>query len=391
LGASVWWPNKDTQADEPDSQRVALTVPDPLINVSNGRLRSVTHHADHTTTWEWFAANPINNYAIAVATGAYTHFSDTLIGEKGKLSVDYYPLAIHLDAARRQWPQNAIPMLKCFEHWFGPYPWYEDGYKLIEVPNSGMEHQTAVSYGNGFRDGYNGRGASLRFRFDFIIIHESAHEWFANNITAKDQADMWIHESFANYAEGLFAECKFNSADSGAAHIRLNSRGANRAPLIAHYGVNDQPPGDMYGKGGWMLHTIRQVVDNSEKWRQVLRGLNREFWHQTVTTRQIEDYMTKASGKDLTRIFDQYLRTTMIPVFEYKVEGDTLSYHWTNVIPGFDMPIKVMLADSSWSWVTPTERWQTATLKLTQPGNFKVDPNFLATARQFGEPEPPVR
>jgi aminopeptidase N len=390
MGASAWWPNKDTQADEPDSQRIALTVPDPLIDVSNGRLRSVIHHPDKTTTYEWFASNPINNYAIAVAAGIYTHYSDTLSGEKGKLSTDFWPLAYHLDAAKRQWTPNALSMLSCFEHWYGPYPWYNDGYKLIEVPNAGMEHQTAVSYGNGFKDGYGGRGASLRFHFDFIIIHESAHEWFANNITAKDQADMWVHESFANYAESLYAECKFNSKDSGAAY-NLTNRPRNDTPIIPAYGVNAEGSQDMYGKGGRMLHTIRQIVDDDEKWRSILRGLGSTFYHQTVMGKQIEEYIGEHSGHDLTKVFDEYLRTTMIPNFEYRITGDSLSYHWTDVVPGFNMPIRVTLRDGGYTWLSPTESWKTARIELARPEEFKIDPNFLATARKFGDPPPAAR
>jgi aminopeptidase N len=390
MGASAWWPNKDTQADEPDSQRIALTVPDPLMDVSNGRLRSVTHHPDKTTTYEWFAANPINNYAIAVAAGMYAHYSDSIVGEKGKLTADFWPLAYHVDAAHRQWNPNALSMLKCFEHWYGPYPWYNDGYKLIEVPNAGMEHQTAVSYGNGFRDGYGGRGASLRFHFDFIIVHESAHEWFANNITAKDQADMWVHESFANYAEGLYTECKYNSADSGAAYI-LTNRPRNDTPIIPAYGVNAEGSQDMYGKGGRMLHTIRQLVNDDEKWRGILRGLGATFYHQTVMGKQVEDYINQHSGHDLTKVFDQYLRTTMIPEFEYKIDGNTLSYHWTNVVPGFNMPIRVSLADSGYAWVEPRQAWRTVLLAMTQPDKFHVDPNFLAVEHKVGDPEPAGR
>ncbi len=285
IGASVWWPNKDTQADEPDSQRVALNVPHPMIHVGNGRLRSTTKNADGTTTYEWFVTNPINNYAINVAAGSYAPYSEVYEGEAGKLTLDFWPLTYHLDTAKRHWAQ-VRPMLKCFEHWFGPYPFYEDGYKLIEVPNTGMEHQSAVTYGNRFANGYGGRdgsGTGLGLEWDFIIVHESAHEWFANNITARDQADMWVHESFANYAEGLYIECLFGK-ESGARYTVGTRRGIrNDRPIIPNaYGVNAQGSGDMYPKGGNMLHTIRQIVDDDEKRRGILRGLNRTFRHQAV-------------------------------------------------------------------------------------------------------------
>ncbi|HEX5581273.1 MAG TPA: M1 family metallopeptidase, partial [Gemmatimonadaceae bacterium] len=316
LGASVWWPNKDTQADEPDSQRVALRVPDPLVAVANGRLRDTVRHGDGTTTYEWFVANPINNYAININAGRYAHYRDTYEGLGGTLTLDFWPLDYNVERARRQWTPQARSMLACFEYWFGPYPFYEDGYKLIEVPYAGMEHQSAVTYGNRFANGYLGRDASgtgLGMQWDFILVHESAHEWFANNITAKDQADMWVHESFTNYAENLYTECLFGK-DAGARYVIGTRRGIrNDRPIVAAYGVNDEGSGDMYVKGGNMLHTIRQVVGDDARWRDILRGLNRTFRHQTVTGAQIEGYISRAAGRDLSKVFDQYLRTTMVP------------------------------------------------------------------------------
>jgi aminopeptidase N len=335
--------------------------------------------------------NPINNYAIAVAAGSYAHFSDTLIGEKGKLSLDFWPLDYHLDAGRHQFAQ-AKAMLQCFEHWFGPYPWYEDGYKLLEVPNAGMEHQSAIAYGNYYENGYRRNdvsGTGIGRRFDFIIIHESAHEWFGNNITTKDLADMWVHESFANYAENIYVECRLGK-QSGAEYVigsRRNIR--NDAPIIAPYGVNEQGSGDMYYKGGNVLHTIRQIVGDDEKWRGILRGLNQTFWHQTVMSSQIEEYIGKQSGKDLTRVFDQYLRNTKVPVLEYKIEGNTLSYRWADVIPGFNMPVGVTLSGTGFTTVHPTEAWQTAQTTLTNPAEFKVDPNYYVLARDVMAPAKP--
>ena len=383
MGASVWWPNKDTQADEPDSQRVALTVPDPLVNVSNGRLRSTKKNPNGTTTYEWFVVNPINNYAIAVATGNYAHYTETFDGAKGKLTMDYWPLDYNLANAKRQFPQ-ARTMLKCFEHWFGPYPWYEDGYKLLEVPNTGMEHQSAVSYGNWYANGYRKRDASgtgLGLKWDFIIIHESAHEWFGNNITAKDNADMWVHESFANYAEGIYTECLFGK-DAGARYIIGNRQGIqNDRPIIPDYEVNDQGSGDMYPKGGEMLHTIRQLVNDDEKWRDILRGLNQTFWHQTVMGKQVEDYISAQAGMNFGKVFDQYLRTTMIPTLEYRITGDTLAYRWVDVVPGFDMPVRVTLDWPTWTLIRPTSAWQTATVHLANPTDFRVDENFYVAPK----------
>jgi aminopeptidase N len=385
MGASVWWPNKDTQADEPDSQRVAITVPDPMINVSNGRLRSTTHNNDGTTTYEWFVTNPINNYAIAVAAGKYTHWTETYQGERGPLQMDFWPLEEHLEGARRQFPQSRS-MLKCFEHWFGPYPWYEDGFKIVEVSNNGMEHQSAIAYGNGYANGYRGRdgsGTGLGMKWDFIIVHESAHEWWGNNITTRDLADMWVHESFANYSEGIYTECLFGR-DSGAAYTVGTRRGIrNDRPIIPPaYGVNAQGSGDMYPKGGNMLHTIRQVVNDDEKWRGILRGLNQTFWHKTVMGSEVEQYISTQSGVDLAKVFDQYLRTTMIPVFEYSVDGNTLRYRWSNVVPGFDMPLSVRLTPRGYSRLKPTEHWQEVRVEFADPSAITVDVNYYVTAKR---------
>jgi aminopeptidase N len=385
VGASIWWPNKDSQADEPDSQRVALTVPAGLVEVSNGRLRSQTKNADGSTTFEWFVTNPINNYAIAVAAGHYAHYSDVYQGLRGPLTLDYWPLDYHLEAAQRQWPQ-VKPMLACFEGWFGPYPWYEDGYKLIEVSNNGMEHQSAVAYGNLFANGYrrrDGSGTGLGMQWDFIIIHESAHEWWGNNITTQDLADMWVHESFANYSEGLYTECLYGK-EAGAAYTVGTRRGIrNDRPIVPGvYGVNAQGSGDMYPKGGNMLHTIRQVVDDDTKWRGVLRGLNATFWHQTVRGTDVEQYISRAAGVDLSKVFDQYLRDVRIPVFEYRSLPGRTEYRWTEVVDGFDMPVKVTIGGTPRT-LTPTSAWQTLD---GATGPVSVDRNFYVTSRAVAAP-----
>jgi aminopeptidase N len=363
LGASVWWPNKDYGAEEPDSQRIAITMPDSLTNVSNGRLRSVRNNGDGTTTWEWFVSRPINNYGIAVNAAKYAHFTDYYKGELGVLTMDYYPLAIHEDTARVQFRQS-IPTVACFEKWFGPFPWYEDGFKLVETPHLGMEHQSAVAYGNHYKNGYRGRDLSQTgwgLKWDFIIVHEVAHEWWANNITAKDIADMWVHESFANYAEGLYTECQ-EGPSAGAEYI-IGSRAniKNQSPIVGVFGVHEEGSGDMYYKGGSMLHTIRQVVNDDRKWRETLRGANKTFWHQTITGQQLRDYFSKATGVDLSRIFKQYLETTQIPTLEYRLNAGTMSFRWTNVIPGFDMPVDVAFGDphGAWQRIIPTMAWQT--------------------------------
>jgi len=390
MGASAWWPNKDTQADEPDSQRVAITVPDPLVNVSNGRLRGTTRNADGTTTYEWFVASPINNYDVAVNAGHYAHFADTYDGEGGELTLDFHVLDYELPRARAQFAQTK-PMLRCFEGWFGPFPWYADGFKLVETPHLGMEHQSAVAYGNGYRNGYRGTDLSSTgwgLRWDFIIVHEAAHEWWGNNVTSADIADMWVHESFANYAESLYTECLFGR-EAGAAYARgTRARIQNDRPIVGTYGVNAEGSGDMYYKGGNMLHTIRQVVDDDAAWRRVLRGLNATFRHRIVTGAEVQAYVIRETGTDLSAVFAQYLTTTRIPVLEYAITGSTLAYRWADVVPGFAMPVAVTLADSGFARLRPTAEWQTATLTLRDPRHFTVDPNFYVLLREVAPPDP---
>jgi aminopeptidase N len=397
LGASVWWPNKDYLADEPDSQRVAITVPDPMIDVSNGRLRSTVHHDDATTTYEWFVSNPINNYNVAVNAGSYAHFGDVYDGEGGRLTLDYWPLAIHLDTARVQFRQ-VKPMLACFEGWFGPYPWYKDGFKLVETPHLGMEHQSAVAYGNHYVNGYwrGGRATGARpggggvdlsgtgegLDWDFIIVHESAHEWWGNNITMQDQADMWIHESFANYAENLYVECLRDTAAGERYVVGTRRAIRNDVPIVAPYGVNADGSGDMYYKGGNMLHAMRQVVDNDSLWRATLRGLNETFRHQTVTGAQVQRYINETTGIDFSKVFEQYLTTTDVPVLEYRNAGSGLEFRWTNVVPGFDMPVRVTVAPGRYDWIHPTTEWQTSRIALPQGSAFSVDPGFYVTAQR---------
>jgi aminopeptidase N len=384
LGASVWWPNKDYLADEPDSQRIAITVPDSMTDVSNGRLRSTKHNADGTTTYEWFVTEPINNYDVEVNAGQYAHFADEYQGERGKLTLDFWPLTYHVDTAKIQFKQ-VKPMLACFEHWFGPYPWYKDGYKLIEAPHLGMEHQSGVAYGNHFKNGYSGRdlsGTGWGMKWDFIIVHESAHEWWGNNLTDKDAADMWIHESFANYAEGLYAECQ-DGKQAGAEYMIGSRRNIkNDGPIIGTYGVNSEGSGDVYYKGGNMLHTIRQLIDDDEKWRGILRGLQSTFWHQTVTGAQVQAYINAHAGIDLTKVFQQYLTTPNIPVLEYKVAGTTLSYRWASVVPGFAMPVRAAVGDtSSFMLLHPTETWKAFGKPVAATDSLRVDRNFLVIAR----------
>ena len=379
LGASVWWPNKDHMYDEAESMLISVNVPKGLMDISNGRLQSVKQLKDGTTTYNWYVSNPINNYGVNINIGDYVAFSEKYKGEKGILDCQYYVLRNNLAKAKKQF-QDVTKMLKAFEHWFGPYPFYEDSYKLVEVPYLGMEHQSCVTYGNGFQNGYRGRdlsGTGWGLKFDFIIIHESGHEWFANNITYKDIADMWIHESFTNYSESLFVEYYYGK-EAGAAYVRGTRKNIqNDKPIIGQYDVNNEGSSDMYYKGGNMLHTIRQIVNDDEKWRQILRGLNSTFYHQTVTTKQIEEYISQQAGIDLSTVFNQYLRDTRIPTFEYYFKDGYLNYRWMNCVPGFAMSMKVTINGQE-VVLQPTTEWK---LKPTNATNsqLEINPNYYVS------------
>ena len=376
IGASVWWPCKEHPTDEPDSMLISVNVPKPLVDVSNGRLRVVEEH-ENSRTYHWFVSNPINNYGVNLNIGDYVNFKEKYEGEKGLLDCSYWVLSYNLEKAKKQF-QEVPRMLEAFEYWFGPYPFYEDSYKLVQAPYLGMEHQSSVTYGNEFKNGYRGRDLSQTgwgLKFDFIIIHESGHEWFANNITNKDVADMWIHEGFTHYSENLFLDYHYDSMAANAYVQGVRSSIQNDRPIIGEYGVSYEGSGDMYYKGANMLHIIRQLFDDDEKWRQTLRGLNKEFYHQTVTTSQVEGYISEAYGKPLNKVFDQYLRSTQIPTFTYRVLKNELLYKWENTIDGFDMPVRVLINGEE-EWLEPNSDSYKALQNLPENADILVDPNF---------------
>lgn len=382
LGASVWYPCKDHQADEPDSAEMHITIPDSLTCVGNGRFRGKINNGDGTATFDWAVTDPINNYNLIPYIGKYAHFSEVYEGEKGKLDMDYWVLEYELDKAKEQF-KDAPRMMKAFEYWFGPYPFYKDGYKLVQAPHLGMEHQSATAYGNRFKNGYLGRdlsGTGWGMKWDFIIIHESGHEWFANNITSKDIADMWIHEGFTNYSETLFTDYWYGKEAGNAYCIGTRKGIQNDIPIIGQYDVNQEGSGDMYPKSGNMLHSIRQVIGDTLL-RKILRGLNTTFYHQTVTTQQVESYINKHSKHDFSKVFDQYLRTTQIPVLEYKIDGYKLSYRYTDCVKGFDLPLKI--AFKTMQWIKPTEEWKTLDLYPEGDNSFSVDQNFYIKTKKI--------
>ncbi|MCB4808831.1 M1 family metallopeptidase [Tamlana sp. 62-3] len=382
LGASVWWPCKDHMYDEVDSMQISVNVPSKLMDVSNGRLRKVEQIGD-TKTYTWFVGSPINNYGVNLNIGDYVHFSEVYDGMAGNLDMDYYVLRDNLEKAKEHF-KDAPKMMKAFEHWFGQYPFYKDGYKLVEVPYLGMEHQSSVTYGNQYKTGFLGSdlsGTGWGFKFDFIIIHESGHEWFANNITDKDIADMWIHESFTSYSENLFLDYYYGKEASADYVIGTRKNVLNDKPIIGHYNVNKEGSGDMYYKGSNMLHTLRQLIEDDEKWRQILRKINVQFYHQTVTTKQIEDFLITETGIDLNAFFNQYLRDIRIPKLEYSIKGKTLKYRYTNIVENFDMPIQVEI-DGKSQWIQPNANWQTLELDVKNP-EIVIDRDFYIESEKL--------
>ena len=347
IGASIWWPNKDHGADEPDrGMDIIATVPAGLVAVANGRLQKRSNDAAaKTSTFHWRVTNPINNYGVNLNIGNYVSMPSSYDGEGGKLDVEYWVLEHQKAQAKKQFVE--VPRtLEAFEHWFGKYPFYEDSYKIVVVPYLGMEHQSSVTYGNGFQNGYRGRDLSatgVGMKFDFIVVHESAHEWWGNNISMKDAADMWIHESFANYAENLFVEYHFTEKEAQDYVIGCRKLIGNDTPIIGVYGVNKSGSGDMYYKGGNMLHTMRHMLNDDARWRKVLRGLNQEFWHKTIGTKEFEAYMSRECGFDYSLVFDQYLRTTKIPVLRYSATDGAVAMWWEDVVSGFSVPVVVSI------------------------------------------------
>lgn len=375
LGASVWFPNKDYQGDEPD-QGASLTVitDKDLVGVSNGRLIE-KRESDNKIAYKWEVKSPINNYNLIPYIGHYTEIKDSYQGEKGKLDLAYWVLDYNVEKAENQFVQ-AKDMLRSLEHWFGPYPFYEDSYKLVEAPHLGMEHQSGVAYGNGFKNGYLSTDLSESgwgLKWDFILVHESGHEWFGNSITTQDVADMWVHESFTSYSETLFTEQMFGQNAGNDYVIGTRKRIQNDIPIIGVYGVQQEGSGDMYYKGANMIHTLRQWINDDDLFREILRGLNSDYYHLTVTTQQIENYIAQKSKLHLDAFFDQYLRTTMVPILEYSIEGNQILYRWNNVVDGFAMPVRISGTDV---WLHPTTAWRNDAVDEEILKNFRIDRNF---------------
>jgi aminopeptidase N len=386
IGASLWWPNKDQWRDEVENMRISVAIPNGMVDVSNGKFMGKTDLGDGYTRWDWRVHYPINNYDVSLNIGNYEHFADRL----GGLPLDFYALPEDLEKARKQFAQ-AKGMLEAFQHYFGEYPFRKDGYKLIEAPYSGMEHQSAVTYGNHFANGYLERdwtGVGISPRFDFIIIHESAHEWMGNSITAADQSDMWIHEGWATYLECLYVEYMWGREDALKYTNGYKKKVANALPIIAARGVNATPPQDMYFKGALFLNTLRSVVDDDRRWWALIRGYYQHFKYRNIMTEDVVEYFNRKTGMNLTPVFDQYLRHTALPTLELTFDDakGTVSYRWKADEPGFAMPVRVGTKDH-WRIIRPTTSWQSMETPVPKD-RFEVatDLYYVNVARPVGLP-----
>ena len=369
-GASLWYPNKDHQSDEPEEALIEIAVPNGLTNVSNGRLIGKNDLGNGYTRWSYEVNNPINNYDIVFNIANYVHFKDTY----EELDLDYYVLPYNLEKAKKQFAE-VKPMMKCFYEKFGEYPFKEDGYKLVETPYLGMEHQSAVAYGNYYKMGYLGNdlsGTGIGLKWDFIIIHESGHEWFGNSITANDIADMWIHEGFTTYSEAVYVECRWGKEDALKYLEGLRKNISNKAPIIGDYGVNSEGSGDMYPKGANLLNTLRSIYDNDELWWKTLKDYTIKYKHQTIDTKMIEDFFNAPIATDLQPIFDQYLRYSAIPVLEFKESGKRISYRWNTEVADFNMPVDVFI-DKKEIRLTPSNTWKELSKEVEDLDDIEVN------------------
>jgi aminopeptidase N len=362
-GASIWWPNKDQWRDEVESMRLSVSIPSDLVDASNGRFMGKTDLGDGYTRWDWAIHYPINSYNVSLNIGRYVHFTDKL----GDLPLDYYVLPENLEKAKRQFAQ-AKPMIEAYEKYFGEYPFKKDGYKLIEVPYSGMEHQSAVTYGNRYANGYLERdwtGVGVSTKFDFIIIHESAHEWFGNSVSAADVSDMWIQEGWTTYLEAVYVEHVFGYDDALKYINGYKSKIRNQAPIITERGIHRSPPQDQYFKGALFLHTLRSVVNDDKKWWKLMRDTYQEFKYRNIMTEDLVRFFNKETGRNWTPVFDQYLRRADLPTLQLKFGGAIVEYRWKADETGFDMPIRVG-KPGAWQTIQPTTEWTSMPTTLTK-------------------------
>ena len=391
LGASVWWPNKDHLSDEPDSMQITGIVPSELMCIANGNLVENKELGNGKTAYTWKVSYPINNYNVSLNIGHYAHFGEVYTNDKGeKLSMDYYVLDYNLELAKKHFAQVA-PMMRCYEQYLGHYPFYKDGFALVETPYLGMEHQSAVAYGNNYRTGYNGYDFSgIGLNFDYIIIHETGHEWWGNHVSVKDIADLWVHEGFCTYSESIYVECMYGY-ETAMNYIQAMKRNvSNDSPIIGQYNVNKEGSGDMYQKSAVFLNTLRSIIDNDALWWSIIGGIQSDFSYKTVTTQEIETYISTKAGRDFSKEFDQYLRNTELPVLEYRITakegGVEVLYRWESPVAGFDMPVRYMVGANKPQWIQPNATWQKVFIPQTDITAFKWDEQHFYFTPQLLEP-----
>lgn len=390
LGASSWWPCKDHQSDEPDSMKITCSVRKPLQVISNGNLinDTVIYNKDLnslTTKSSWFVSYPINSYNVTLCIGDYSHFNDIYVNQKDTLDLDYYVLSYNKKKAMEHFNQ-VKPMLACFEKYFGPYPFWSDGYALVETPYLGMEHQSAIAYGNNFLHGYNGNTKfTAGFDFDYIIIHETGHEWWGNSITTNDIADMWIHEGFCTYSEVLYVECIYGY-DAMLKYVNNQKKSVrNDKPIVGPYNVNRRGSNDMYQKASLMLHTLRSVIDNDSLWFALIKGISYEFKHKTIDGIDIINYINSVLQRDFSTFFNQYLYNKNLPVLEYKIKSNgsyySVMYRW-DAVSDFEMRIQVNNGNNN-IWITPNDSWKELSLELIDIKDFSIrkDLFFIETKK----------
>ncbi len=376
LGASAWWPNKDHLSDESDSTRISVAVPSNLMCVSNGNLRGTEEEGEYTR-YNWFTSYPINNYNVTVNIANYTHFDDFHVSGKDTLALDYYVLPHNLDKAKKQFEQ-VKPMLRCYETYFGPYPFWDDGFALVETPYLGMEHQSAIAYGNQYKIGYSGMDFSrIGLDFDYIIIHEAGHEYWGNSVSCGDIADLWIHEGFCTYSEAVYVECLHDYETAQAYVNAKKSSISNNSPIVGPCCVNQEGNGDMYSKGMLLLNTLRHVIANDEVWWSLLYGMAEEHKTKIIDAQTVIQYFNDRSGMDLTPIFNQYLYHSRIPMLEYKLKEKgskvILQYRWRSDVDDFTMPAQFTLDGENWATIQPTTKWEKRTIKKASTEKFEFN------------------
>lgn len=386
-GASLWFPCKNHLSDEPENgATISVIVPDSLIAVSNGRLINQQQLAAEKTLFRWRVKSPINHYGISFYIGKFVHLSGKYNGKNGLLSTDFWVLDYNRQKAIEHLMPQTDSTLVVLENCFGPYPFYNDGFKMVDAPYIGMEHQSAIAYGSSYRKGTNVKGGDISNtgwgkKTDRILVHETAHEWFGNSITASDIADRWLQEGFVGLAEELVI-AHYWGANAGNAFMQGRFRTIeNDTPVIGKYGINEDGGQDNYVKGWAVLHMIKTMLYNDDQFIHLLKKLNQQFYHKIISSHTIEDFFIKETKLQLKPFFDQYLRSTQIPVLQYTFKDNQIWYRFVNCNKGFTMPLETNLIGQK--WIYPGLEWKTVDFKGLSKGNqFQIDPNFYLKTEQ---------